>query len=161
MASHQNQFYAYIEHASIHSTIGHKLVFSVAESPANLRKIGSQNHHIQQVIVPVLMRTLTNITAQVGNFTAYATITQGKDAYQAFDASDVRTLTETPLRFLGATCSSLNGENPCDVIGAVSNNKWEDKILYMVNSNKKFVYNTDTDQDGVANYPTLSDGTIT
>ena len=46
MASHQNQFYAYIEHASIYSNLGHKLVFSISDTPGNLRKIGSQNHHL-------------------------------------------------------------------------------------------------------------------
>ena len=62
---------------------------------------------------------------------------------------------------MGATCTSLNADNPCEVKAIVSNNKWENKILYMVNSNQKFVYNIDTDQDGVANYPTTSDGSIT
>ena len=40
MASYQTQFFAYLEHASLFQNRGHKIVFSVSDTAANLRKIG-------------------------------------------------------------------------------------------------------------------------
>ena len=160
MASHQSSFFAYLEHASIYSNTGHKIVFSVSETAANLRKIGSENHHLQLVTIPVVIKCGSITTSLVGKTSLMNTLNGGKDAYSLFEQSnEVTGSDDFPLKFLGAACTSLDGTNPCTVIGVAGNNMW-DKVMYMVNTKSKFTYNPDTNDDGVADYPTSASGTV-
>ena len=97
----------------------------------------------------------------VGKLGAFNTVTGGKDAHSLFQPSDAVAASEDfPLKFLGAACTSLDGTNPCTVVGVASNNKWDD-VMYMTNTRSKFTYNPDTNDDGVANYPTSASGSVT
>ena len=115
---------------------------------------------MQQVTFPRALRCDSSTTSVVGKIGALNTVTGGKDAYSLFQASDAVTASDNfPLKFLGAACTSLNATNPCTVVGVVSNNKWDD-FIYMVNTKSKFTYNPDTNDDGVANYPTSASGSV-
>ena len=84
---HQTQIYAYAEWMGFQGSDNNMLILSVSNTQANIRKIGSDNHHIQVVLFPSRLSCNGAGSALVrpGPTGTTVTIINGKDAYASFD----------------------------------------------------------------------------
>ena len=160
---HQTQIYAYAEWMGFQGSDNNMLILSVSNTQANIRKIGSDNHHIQVVLFPSRLSCYGGGSSLVtsGPYGQYEYIMTGKDAYAAFTSNDTLSNSRPYNSFYGATCTSLNTTNPCTLSGVTAHQKYVGKLIYMTTSTSKFVYSSTPFEDGVGTYPSIGQGTIT
>ena len=141
----------------------------VSSTSGNVGYIGTDGHHIQEIIVPKYR--CTGLSSGVFNTAADMSGTNialaGKSSHSIFSIGDDKWLNNgfsAVTFFSGAACTSGSPpNNPCfvkDISRSENDGGWG-RLFYTANTASKFTYTTPSTDDGFANVPSAITGIVT